>query len=67
MKQKIQDEIAKAIIQKNGELLSISEHDAVISQIKREAAEAHTELLESIGLQSKSKYGFYRTKFRTEF
>ncbi|KAL3525440.1 hypothetical protein ACH5RR_013812 [Cinchona calisaya] len=55
LKQKIQDEIAKAIIQKNGEFLSISEHDAVISRIKREAAKAHTELLDSIGLQSKNK------------
>ncbi|CDP02794.1 unnamed protein product [Coffea canephora] len=54
LKQKIQDEIAKAIIEKNGDLLSVSEHDAVISKIKREAARAHSELLESIGLQSKN-------------
>lgn len=54
LKQKIQDEIAKAIIEKNGDLLSVSENDAVISKIKREAAQAHSELLESIGLKSKN-------------
>ncbi|KAL3527064.1 hypothetical protein ACH5RR_011720 [Cinchona calisaya] len=54
LKKKIQDEIAKAIIQKNGDLLSISEHDAVISQIKGEAAVAHAEVLESKGLSLKN-------------
>lgn len=56
MKEKMQEEITKAILQKNGDLLSISENDAVISQIKHEAAQAHTELLEAKGLQSKSRF-----------
>lgn len=41
------DEIAKAIIAKNGAPLSISEHEAVVSQIKTEAAQAHAQILES--------------------
>lgn len=53
LKQKIQDEIAKATMGKNGDL-SISERDAVISHITREAVEAHNELLESMELQSKN-------------
>ena len=41
------DEVAKAIIAKNGAPLSISEHEAVVSKIKTEAAQAHAEMLES--------------------
>ncbi|GFY82895.1 zinc-finger domain of monoamine-oxidase A repressor R1 protein [Actinidia rufa] len=47
VKQKMLDEVAKAIIAKNGAPLSISEHEAVVSKIKTEAAQAHAEMLES--------------------
>ncbi|KAL2241379.1 UNVERIFIED_CONTAM: Cell division cycle-associated 7-like protein [Sesamum indicum] len=47
LKQKMKDDIAKAIIAKDGAPLSISEHEAVVSHIKSEAAEAHAEVLES--------------------
>ncbi|XP_039046535.1 uncharacterized protein LOC120186728 [Hibiscus syriacus] len=39
MKQKLQDEIAKAIIMKNGAPLSISENEELISRIKKEVAQ----------------------------
>ncbi|MCI02729.1 zinc-finger of monoamine-oxidase A repressor R1, partial [Trifolium medium] len=44
LKQKLQDEMAKAVIS-NGTSLSISEYDTLVSKIKSEAAKAHTELL----------------------
>ncbi|PSS30575.1 Cell division cycle-associated 7-like protein [Actinidia chinensis var. chinensis] len=55
LKQKMQDEVAKAIIAKNGEPLSISEHEAIVSEIKTEAAQAHAEMLESKGMVPKGK------------
>ena len=48
LKQKLQDEIAKAVVS-NGASLSISEHDALIAKIKSEAAKAQTELIEAKG------------------
>ncbi|KAK4602191.1 hypothetical protein RGQ29_011297 [Quercus rubra] len=54
LKKKLQDEVAKAIIAKSG-ALSIAEHDAIVSQIKSEAAQAHAERLDAMGLVSKSK------------
>ncbi|KAK4416513.1 Cell division cycle-associated 7-like protein [Sesamum alatum] len=47
LKQKMKDDIAKAIIAKGGAPLSIAEHEAIVSNIKSEAAEAHAEVLES--------------------
>ncbi|PSR87806.1 Cell division cycle-associated 7-like protein [Actinidia chinensis var. chinensis] len=55
LKQKMQDEVAKAIIAKNGDPLSISEHEAIVSEIKTEAAQAHAEMLESKGMVPKGK------------
>lgn len=54
LKQKVQDEVAKAIIAKNGASFSVSEHEALVSQIKKEAAQAHAEMMEAIGMVSKS-------------
>ena len=48
--------MAKAIIAKNGVPLSISEHDAIISQIKSDTAQAHAEMLDAKGMVSKSKF-----------
>ena len=46
MKKKLQDEIAKAILMKNGAPLSISENEDLVSRIKSEVAQtlevAHT-------------------------
>ncbi|KAJ8550072.1 hypothetical protein K7X08_033779 [Anisodus acutangulus] len=53
LKQKMQDEIAQAIVSKNGAPLSISEHEAIVSQIKCEAAEAHASVMESKNTYSK--------------
>ncbi|KAI5442565.1 uncharacterized protein LOC127120161 isoform X1 [Lathyrus oleraceus] len=48
LKQKLQDEMAKAVIS-NGGTFSFSEYDALLSKIKSESAKAHTELLEAKG------------------
>lgn len=50
MKQKLQDNIAEKIISKNGAPITVSEHDAIVAQVKRETAEAHAAVLESKGL-----------------
>nr|GMD49426.1 uncharacterized protein LOC109168561 isoform X2 [Ipomoea batatas] len=50
LKQKLQDNIAEKIISKNGAPITVSEHDAIVAQVKRETAEAHAAVLESKGL-----------------
>jgi len=42
-------------LQKNGAPLSISEHEAIVSVMKTEAAQAHAEVLESKGMATKEK------------
>ncbi|CAH9119166.1 unnamed protein product [Cuscuta epithymum] len=49
LKQKIQDDVAAAIIAKNGAPISVSEHDAIVIRAKHEAAEAHAALLQTKG------------------
>lgn len=53
MKQKMLDEVAKAIIEKNGAPISVSNHKEMVSRIKSEAAQAHSEMLEAMALKSK--------------
>ncbi|XP_062106323.1 uncharacterized protein LOC133817742 [Humulus lupulus] len=55
LKQKMQDELAAAIVAKNGAPLSISEHEAIVSQIKSDVAEAHAEILKAMGIVTKSR------------
>ncbi|GMH30600.1 hypothetical protein Nepgr_032443 [Nepenthes gracilis] len=55
MKKQLQNNVAKAIIAKNGAPLTISEHESVISEIKSEAARVHVELVEARGLVPKRK------------
>ncbi|XP_042041859.1 uncharacterized protein LOC121787243 [Salvia splendens] len=50
LKQKMKDDIAEAIIAKHGAPLLILEHEAIVSNIKREAEEAHAKVLESKGI-----------------
>ncbi|KAH6831371.1 hypothetical protein C2S53_014544 [Perilla frutescens var. hirtella] len=50
LKQKMKDDVAKAIIARHGAPLSISEHEAIVSHIKNKAAEAHAKVLESKGI-----------------
>ncbi|KAF3671469.1 putative tyrosyl-DNA phosphodiesterase 2-like [Capsicum annuum] len=64
LKKKMQDEIAQAIIAKNGAPFSISEHDAIVSQIKHETAEAHACVVES--QNTRSKYNKNSEAVRTE-
>ncbi|CAL5379276.1 unnamed protein product [Camellia sinensis] len=60
LKQKMKDEVAKAVIAKNGVPLSIFEHEAIVSQIKTEAAQAHTEM-ESKGMLPKGMFCVFHT------
>ncbi|KAK6927970.1 Zinc-finger domain of monoamine-oxidase A repressor R1, partial [Dillenia turbinata] len=50
VKRKMQDEIAKAILAKNGAPLTISEHESIVLEIKTEAANAHAEVLKARGM-----------------
>ncbi|KAJ9147373.1 hypothetical protein P3X46_029546 [Hevea brasiliensis] len=52
LKKKVQDEVAKAIIAKakNGAPFTVSEHEAIVSQIKKEAAQARAEMMEAMGM-----------------
>ncbi|EOA34095.1 hypothetical protein CARUB_v10021595mg, partial [Capsella rubella] len=47
LKQKMQGDVAKAIMEKNGAPLSIEEHNLIVSQIRAEANEAHMEMMEA--------------------
>ncbi|KAF8050976.1 hypothetical protein N665_1839s0005 [Sinapis alba] len=47
LRQKIQGDLIKAHMEKNGAPLSIEEHHKVLSQIKAEAKEAHGEMLKA--------------------
>ncbi|KAJ6758610.1 hypothetical protein OIU74_025289 [Salix koriyanagi] len=51
LKQKMLDEVAKAIIEKNGAPISVSNHKEIVSRIKSEAALARTEMLEAMALK----------------
>ncbi|KAL6587983.1 hypothetical protein OROMI_000961 [Orobanche minor] len=54
LKQKMKDDYAKAILAKHGAPLSISEHEAIVSDIKRKSAQAHAKVLESKGMLFKN-------------
>lgn len=55
LKQKMMNELAEAIIARDGASLSISEHDEIISRIKCKADQAHKEMLESMNMVPKAK------------
>nr|GEX42725.1 zinc-finger domain of monoamine-oxidase A repressor R1 [Tanacetum cinerariifolium] len=46
LKQKMHDDIAKAVLAKNGAPLTIQEHESLVSEIKKNTAQAHDEMLE---------------------
>ncbi|VFQ99934.1 unnamed protein product [Cuscuta campestris] len=50
LKQKIQGDVVATVIAKNGAPISVLEHDAIVTQAKREAAEAHATFLQTRGL-----------------
>ncbi|XP_024009349.1 uncharacterized protein LOC18009068 isoform X2 [Eutrema salsugineum] len=53
LRQKMQGDLVKAHMEKNGAPLSIEEHKAMLSQIKAEAKEARGEMLEAKGMTSR--------------
>ncbi|XP_010263034.1 PREDICTED: uncharacterized protein LOC104601411 isoform X2 [Nelumbo nucifera] len=55
MKQKLRDEITKAILLKNGAPISISEHDDIVANMRIEVAKAHSETLEAMKMVSNKK------------
>ncbi|PIN02039.1 adenylate kinase [Handroanthus impetiginosus] len=55
LKQKMKEDVKKAIIAKDGAPLSISEHEAIVSDIRSEAAQAHAEVLEAEDILTKRK------------
>lgn len=57
MKQKLQNELAEAIIAKNGVPLTIPEHEAIFSQVKDELAQARADVVR--GKTSNSMYFFF--------
>ncbi|XVF71665.1 hypothetical protein PTKIN_Ptkin12aG0057900 [Pterospermum kingtungense] len=57
LKQKMRDEVAKAIIEKSGAPLSISEHETLITQIKKEAAQVHADVLQEMAMLPKRQCG----------
>ncbi|EOA34874.1 hypothetical protein CARUB_v10022456mg [Capsella rubella] len=52
LKQKMQGDVAKAIMEKNRAPLSIEEHNLIMSQIRAEAKKAHEEMVEAKGMTS---------------
>ncbi|KAJ6361321.1 hypothetical protein OIU78_001879 [Salix suchowensis] len=62
LKRKMQDEVAKAIIEQNSAPDSVSNHKELVSQIKSEAVQARTEMLEARGMvQEKRSSNAVRT------
>lgn len=55
-KRKLQEKVAKAIIAKNGAPLTISEHDSIMSKIKKETELARAALMEAMDSMPKSMY-----------
>lgn len=56
MKQKLQDERVRVIIGQNEGSVSVSNHEAVFSQIKTQVEEAQAETLKAISMLSKSMF-----------
>ena len=56
MKQKLQEQRVRVIIAQNGSPVSISKHEAVISQIKTEVEQANAEMLEATNMLTQSMF-----------
>ncbi|KAG7543805.1 Zinc-finger domain of monoamine-oxidase A repressor R1 [Arabidopsis thaliana x Arabidopsis arenosa] len=54
LKQKLQDELAQAVKEKNGIPLLITEHDAIVTRINAETKEVYSEMQNAIDMLSKS-------------
>lgn len=55
VKQKLQDQVVKALNEKNGTSLTMSKHESIISKIKAEASKAHAATTEALCLVPKRK------------
>ncbi|KAF8112862.1 hypothetical protein N665_0060s0043 [Sinapis alba] len=55
LRQKMQGDLVKAHMEKNGAPLSIEEHHAILSQIKAEVKDAHDKMLEAKGMISRRR------------
>ncbi|KAH1031004.1 hypothetical protein J1N35_043178 [Gossypium stocksii] len=59
LRQKMQDEVAKAIIEKSGASLSVSEHEVLVRQIKREVIQVHEDVCQAIRMLPRSMFSIY--------
>ncbi|KAG7543804.1 Zinc-finger domain of monoamine-oxidase A repressor R1 [Arabidopsis thaliana x Arabidopsis arenosa] len=57
LKQKLQDELAQAVKEKNGIPLLITEHDAIVTRINAETKEVYSEMQNAIDMLSKKSQG----------
>ncbi|CAL9224334.1 unnamed protein product [Arabidopsis halleri] len=57
LKQKLQDELAQAVKEKNGIPLLITERDAIVSRINAETKEVYSEMQNAIDMLSKKSQG----------
>ncbi|CAE6206148.1 unnamed protein product [Arabidopsis arenosa] len=57
LKQKLQDELAQAVTEKNGIPLLITERDAIVSRITAETKEVYSEMQNAIDMLSKKSQG----------
>ncbi|EOY04235.1 Zinc-finger domain of monoamine-oxidase A repressor R1 protein, putative isoform 3 [Theobroma cacao] len=55
LRQKMQDEVAKVITGRSGAPVSVSEHETLVAQMKREAAQAHADVLQAMGMLPKKR------------
>ncbi|KAH9622722.1 hypothetical protein KSS87_018568 [Heliosperma pusillum] len=55
VKRKLQEDIAKALMAKNGAPLTLSEHDSIVSEIKAETKRVQEEISNAMGVVSKKR------------
>ncbi|KAL9226556.1 hypothetical protein vseg_002354 [Gypsophila vaccaria] len=55
MKRRLQEEIVKSLIAKNGAPLTVSEHETIIAEIKAESKRVQEEVMDAMGLASKKR------------
>ncbi|XP_074308282.1 uncharacterized protein LOC141643143 [Silene latifolia] len=55
VKRKLQEDIAKALMAKNGAPLTVAEHESIVSEIKAETKRVQEEISDAMGLVSKKR------------
>ncbi|KAK9683237.1 hypothetical protein RND81_10G125600 [Saponaria officinalis] len=55
IKRKLQEDIVKALIAKNGAPLTVSEHESIVAEVKAESKRVQDEIMDAMGLVSKKR------------